>query len=322
MALVRVWENATQRRMYITGGIGSNHYGATPHYQKVWEAFGLDYELPNATGYNETCANIALAMWSLRMTSLTAEARYTDIVEKVIYNAGISGVSADGEHFCYTNPLRWFGENHELLSNDAPGRWQTFSCYCCPPQLTRTLAHLSEWVYGIGEDTIWVHLYGGTKLKTTMPDGSLLALEQSTQYPWEGMVAIKINQAPTNELKINLRIPAWADESEVRLNNETISESVQPGTYLEIKKQWQAGDTIHLKLPMIPKLMAGHSRIEETRNQVAIMRGPVVYCLESQDLPKGVDLSDVYLPLDAKLSAIHEPDLLGRCHDPSYPIGP
>ena len=310
-ALVRIWENATQRRMYITGGIGSHHYGATPRHQRVHEAFGLDYELPNATGYNETCANIALAMWGLRMASLTGEGRYSDIVEQVMYNAGLSGVSIVGEHFCYTNPLRWYGKNHELLSNDSQGRWQTFTCYCCPVQVTRTLAHLPEWVYGIGDDSVWVHLYGGNQLKTTLPDGSTLVLEQTTQFPWDGAVEINIDQAPSSDFTLHLRIPAWADGAEVRLNGEPLLEPVQPGTYLEIKRVWQAGDSLHLKLPLIPKMIASHPQVEETRNHVAIMRGPIVYCLESLDLPENIDLQNVYFPLEAPLEVEQKPDLLG-----------
>lgn len=310
-ALLPIWESATQRRMYITGGIGSHHYGGSPRHDRVWEAFGLDYDLPNAIGYNETCANIALAMWSLRMASLTAEARYSDIVERVMYNAGISGVSIDGEYFCYTNPLRWYGLNHELLSNDSQGRWQTWECYCCPVQVTRTLAHLHEWVYGIGDNTVWVHLYGGNQLKTTLPDGSLLTLEQKTRFPWDGAVEIEIEQAPPRDFSLHLRIPAWADGAEVRLNGKAFQKSVQPGTYLEIRRVWQAGDLVHLELPLIPKIIVSHPQVEETRNHVAVMRGPVVYCLESHDLPENIGLQKVYLPLDATIEAEQNPDLLG-----------
>ena len=309
-ALVRIWESATQKRMYITGGIGSNHYGATPRHLRVHEAFGLDYELPNAAGYNETCANIALAMWGLRMASITGESHYSDIMEQVMYNAGISGVSTDGEHFCYTNPLRWYGEDQELLSNDSQGRWQTWTCYCCPVQVTRTIAHIHEWVYGISNDSVWVHLYGGNKLNTTLPDGSPLALEQITQFPWEGAVEIKIDQAPTREFSLQLRIPAWAEGAEVMINGKSLN-NVQAGTYLEIKRAWQAGDSIQLNLPLTPKMIGSHPHVEETRNHAAIMRGPVVYCLESLDLPEDVELHDVYLPLSANIDVNPNPDLLG-----------
>lgn len=312
-AIVRIWENATGRRMYITGGVGSSHWAGTARRQPVHEAFGRDFELPNATGYNETCANIALAMWSHRLGHLTAESRYGDVVERVLYNAGLSGVSIDGDTFCYTNPLRWYGEDHDLLSNDSRQRWATYTCYCCPVQVTRTLAHLHEWVYGIGHgdhDGLWIHQFAGSRLTTELADGSPIAVEQVTNYPWEGSVRITVDAAPERELSIHLRIPAWAGGATVAVNGDSLDAPVA-GTYLRIERTWRQGETIELQLPMEPTLMAAHPKAEEARNQVALTRGPVVYCLESVDLPAGVTVADVHVPRDVDLGPSHRDDLLG-----------
>lgn len=309
-AITRIWDNATQRRMYITGGIGSNHFGGTARRQPVHESFGRDYELPNASGYNETCANISLAMWGLRMAGLTGEARYTDVVERVMFNAGISGVSVDGDTFCYTNPLRWYGDEHDLSSNDAMQRWATFTCYCCPVQVIRTMAHMHEWVYGLGEGGLWVHQFAGSKLSTTTNDGSTIALEQTTNYPWDGAVKILISEAPAGPFNLHLRIPEWSDGTTVSVNGEPLN-NVTPGTYLDIERTWAAGDSIEIDMPMEPTLMAAHHKAEEARNQVAVVRGPVVYCLESVDLPDGVSIENVHMARDATIEATHEADLLG-----------
>lgn len=312
-AVVRIWENATQRRMYITGGIGSNHWAGTARRQPVHESFGRDYELPNASGYNETCANIALAMWSLRLTGLTGESRYSDVVERVMYNAGISGVSIDGDTFCYTNPLRWYGEEHDLLSNDTLERWPTYTCYCCPVQVIRTMAHMHEWIYGIGQGEhggLWIHQFAGSTINTTLGDGASLALRQGTNFPWDGAVAISIETAPADDVSLHIRIPDWATGTTVSVNGEPVDE-VAAGAYLEIRRSWSSGDTISVDLPMAPTLMAAHPKAEEARNQVALMRGPVVYCLESIDLPAGVEMADVHVPRDVAVEAAHEDDLLG-----------
>lgn len=132
-ALERIWTDVTTRKMYITGAVGAFHHSSSPHRDSVHEAFGLSHQLPNAIAYNETCANIGNAMWNWRMLQLTGEARFADIVEQVIYNSGLSGMSIDGKRFCYTNPLRWYAGDHEYENRDPGGRWFTHNCYCCPP---------------------------------------------------------------------------------------------------------------------------------------------------------------------------------------------
>ena len=308
-ALERIWTNMTERRMYLTGGIGSWHGGRSERFDEVYESFGLDYQLLNATAYNETCANISNAMWNWRMLKVTGEAKYADVVERVIYNAGISGLSADGKGLCYTNPLRWYGESHELLKNDIQGRSSVWTGSCCFPQLARTIPHIQEWVYGVEEDGLWVHLYGSNKLETTLPDGTPLNLRQETSYPWDGEVKLTVERVKQGPFSLKLRVPEWATGTSIMVNGEASEVAPVPGSYTEIKRQWSAGDEVVLNMPMPPRLVRSHPRVEANRNHVAVMRGPLVYCLESDDLPDGVGVSDVYFPLDLELTPRFDPNL-------------
>ena len=190
-ALQRIWADVVSNKLYLTGAVGAHHFSASIRRDPVHEAFGLPHELPNATAYTETCANIGQGMWAWRMAALTGDARYGDVLEQVIYNSGLSGMSADGTRFCYTNPLRWHGAEHRRLSHDTPERWFTHTCYCCPPQVARTIARLHRWAYGLADDAVWVHLYGGSRLQTEVAGGALV-LTQETDYPWDGTIVITL----------------------------------------------------------------------------------------------------------------------------------
>ncbi|MCY4063240.1 MAG: glycoside hydrolase family 127 protein [Chloroflexi bacterium] len=316
-ALERIWENAIHSKMYVTGGTSAQHHGASerPEFggsaSDVHEAFGYEYSLPNATAYNETCANIANAMWNWRMLNLTGDAKYSDVVELVLYNSMLSSMSLDGLRFCYTNPLRWYGAEHPLLSQDTYERWRLLYCYCCPTNTARTIALLHNWVYSRSDDRLWVHLYGSSSVNTTLPDGSAFALTQETDYPWDDVARISIDAAPAHEVALMLRIPGWCDAAGLRVNGESSDRSLTPASYIEIKRAWKAGDVIELSLPMRPRLIKAHPKAEEIRNHVAVMRGPLVYCLEGHDLPDGVSILDVYAPDDMGLTASREDDLLG-----------
>jgi hypothetical protein len=294
--------------MYITGAVGTYHHGISQRGDRVHEAFGLDYQLPNSTAYNETCANIGNAMWNYRMLSVTGDARYTDVMEKVIYNSGLSPISIDGEHFCYTNPLRWHGAQHDVLSHDTPERWVTHDCYCCPPQVARTVASMQNWAYSLSNQGVWIHLYGSNAL-TTEVRGETLELTQETDYPWDGVVTLTVNQATSRAFGLFLRIPGWTDTAQITLNGEQMHATV--GSYHEIHRVWKVGDEVRLCLDMAPRFVRSHPRVEENRNQVAVMRGPVVYCLESLDLPANNALADVYVPRDVVLKPQYTPDVLG-----------
>ena len=194
-ALERIWNDIVATKLYLTGAVGADHFSASIRNDPVHEAFGLPHDLPNATAYTETCANIGQGMWAWRMAALTGDAHYGDVLEQVLYNSGLSGMSADGTRFCYTNPLRWYGSEHRGMSNDTPERWFTHICYCCPPQVARTIARLHRWAYGLADDAVWVHLYGGSRLQAEVAGGALV-LEQKTDYPWDGAIAITLEEAP------------------------------------------------------------------------------------------------------------------------------
>ena len=313
--LQRIWDNAIQSKMYITGGTSAQHHGASQRPEfggaatEVHEAWGHEYSLPNATAYNETCANIANAMWNWRMLNLSGDAKYSDIVELVLYNSMLSSMSLDGINFCYTNPLRWYGAEHPLLSQDRYQRWYTLFCYCCPTNTARTLALLHNWVYSQSDEGLWVHLYGSSSLNATTPGGEI-ALSQETDYPWEGTVRITIDAAPADEVALHLRIPGWTSGAELRVNGEALDVDATPQSYAVVRRAWRAGDKLELHLPMRPRLIKAHPKAEEIRNHVAVMRGPLVYCLESFDLPDDASILDVYAPDDMGLQA-EMSDLLG-----------
>ena len=315
--LRRIWDNAVLSKMYITGGTSAQHHGSSqrPEFRgragEVHEAFGYEYSLPNATAYNETCANIAHAMWNWRLLNLSGDAKYADIVELVLYNSMLSSMSLDGITFCYTNPLRWYGAEHPLLSQDAYERWFISGCYCCPTNTARTIALLHNWHYSTSAEGLWIHLYGSNSVNTTLADGSAIALTQQTDYPWDDAVRITVDAAPAQEVALMLRIPGWCDAAALSINGEPQEAPLTPGSYVEVKRGWQAGDVIELSLPMRPRMIKAHPKAEEIRNHVAVMRGPIVYCLEGVDLPDEVSILDVYAPDDMALTTSREEDLLG-----------
>ena len=316
-ALERIWDNAVNSKMYITGGTSAQHHGASQRPEfggqagSVHEAFGYEYSLPNATAYNETCANIAHAMWNWRLLNLSGDAKYTDIVELVLYNSMLSSMSLDGITFCYTNPLRWYGAEQPLLSQDAYERWFISRCYCCPTNTARTIALLHNWVYSTSDEGLWLHLYGSNSVKTSLADGSAFALTQQTDYPWDDSVRITIDAAPAQEVALMLRVPGWCDAASLSINGEPGAAPLTPASYAEVKRTWKAGDVIELSLPMRPRMIKAHPKAEEIRNHIAVTRGPIVYCLEGLDLPEGVSILDVYAPDEMNLTASRESELLG-----------
>jgi len=323
-ALERLWRDVSEGKMYVTGGIGALHFGESQRVRlKRWprdsvhEAFGAPYQLPNRTAYNETCANIAYAMWNWRMLGLTGDAKYGDVMERVLYNSMLSGIGIAGRDFFYTNPLRRDGAEVPLLSNDSAARWPDTTpaspvhCFCCPPNVARTLAELQGWAYGLSDTEIWVHLYGGNVLDTRLGGGSQVRLVQNTDYPWDGRVAFTFEKTPDRELALVLRIPGGAPRAAVRINGQPAAAECRPCSYLPLKRRWSAGDRVELDLPMQVTPIESHPLVEETRNHVAIQRGPIVYCLESPDLPPGVDIHQVRLPRDARWTVRHQRELLG-----------
>jgi DUF1680 family protein len=311
--LRKIWTNVATRKMYITGACGSLYDGASPDGSKeqkqiarVHQAYGRDYQLPHSTAHNETCAAIGNVLWNWRMLQISGDAKYADVLELTLYNALLAGVSLDGKRFFYTNTLR------QLDTMPADLRWsrnreEWISCYCCPPNVARLIAQASSFACGRSTRGVWVHLYGASTLDTTLADGQRMRLRQETDYPWDGRVRLIIES--DSEASLYLRIPSWADGATVVVDNKTIA--AEPGRYLELRRKWTKGDVVELTLPLKARLIEANPLVEEARNQVAVQRGPLVYCLESPDLPKGVGIQSVSLPRNVKLTPRFDKNVLG-----------
>lgn len=315
--LAALWTNVVTRKMYVTGGVGALYDGAAPygakdqkHITRVHQAYGRNYELPNLTAHNETCANIGNALWNWRLFLATGEARYMDVVELELYNSILSGVGLDGTNYFYSNPLR-VTDPMPVNLRWPPTRVPFNSSFCCPPNLLRTVAESSGYAYSKSPGALWVNLYGSSIVNTRLADGLSVGLEQSTEYPWDGKVRLRITHAPGNEFALRLRIPDWAKGATLQVNHGPVDRSLIADAYHEIRRRWQAGDQVLLKLPMPVRRLEANPFVEEDTGEVAIQRGPVVYCLESVDLPAGIRVSDIRLPTDLRLTPRHDRHLLG-----------
>lgn len=300
-ALEAIWRDVAHRKMYVTGATGALYDGASPDGSKshsaiqlVHQAYGRPYQLPNVTAYNESCATIGFALWNWRMLAIEAEARFADLLELALYNGVLPTISLDGKEFFYRNTLRQLDDlPFELRWSEK--REPYISCFCCPPNIVRTIAEVGAYAYSTSPRGLWVHLYGANVLDTRLSDGSTLRLRQETEYPWDGKIAITIEKTPKEEHSLFLRVPAWAEEAQLTVNGKPVGASPRSGQYHEIRRFWSSGDRIELVLPMPVQLLEAHPLVEEARNQVAVRRGPIVYCLESTDLPNHVRIEDVAL---------------------------
>src|SRR5829696_2428175 len=290
-ALERLWHNMTTRRMYVSGGIGSRYED---------EAYGEDYELPNARAYAETCAAVGSVMWNWRMLSIDGDARYADLLEHTLYNAALPGLSLDGHSHFYQNPLSDSGAHR---------RSPWFDVACCPPNVARLLASLPGYFYGVSDEGVWVHLYAEGTAEVSLDDARTVVLRQRTQYPWDGDVEIEVDGE--REFALMLRIPAWCEEGvAIEINGQPFGGSASPGSYAEIRRAWRPGDKVRLTLPMPVRWVECHPYVAEDAGRVAIMRGPLLYCVEQVDNP-GLDLRDIVLPAEASFSVRFRADLLG-----------
>jgi len=308
-ALDAIWHDLAERKLYITGGCGALYDGVSPNgttydqpsIQQVHQAYGQDFELPNLDAHNESCANIGNMLWNWRMLLATGKAAYADMLEQVAYNSLLGAVNLDGSGYFYTNPLavnqdityqlRWSKVREPYISY----------CNCCPPNTIRTIAEMQNYLYGVSDEGLYVHLYGGSTLKTVLPGGEKLELTQETDYPWEGKVLLKIQKAPKKEFSMFLRIPGWERAATVAVNNEIVAGEIKGGSYFELNRKWKKGDEVTLVMDIRPFLVQSNPLVEENRNMVAVQSGPVVYCLESEGLPEGIRLSDVMIPLDTDM---------------------
>jgi DUF1680 family protein len=305
-SLASIWKDVVSTKLYLTGGIGS---------RDTFESFGEDYELPNRTAYTETCAAIGNDLWNHRMFLATGEARFLDVMERVLYNGALSGVSAKGDTFFYTNPLESEGE---------VDRVPYFEVACCPANLARLLAHLPGFVYARRGDEIFVNLYVASEANVELPSGPVRVV-QETRYPWDGRVSIELSPEKPVDLTVHLRIPGWArgepvpgdlyrfvgNEPEppvLRLRGREVPISVASG-FASLRQVFEPGDTIELSLPMPVRRVESHSAVEANRGKLALQRGPLVYAAEAVD--NGGRVLDLVLPRDSELTESYREDLLG-----------
>ena len=312
--LYAIWDDLTSTKTYITGGNGALYDGVSPDgisykppfIQKTHQAYGRDYQLPNITAYNETCANIGNMLWNYRMLLLTGKAKYADVMELDLYNSILSGVDLNGTHFFYTNPLaqkkdfpyvmRWMGPRfaYNIYSN------------CCPPNVVRTVAEVNNYAYSVADDGVYVNLYGGNELNTKFKNENL-QIAQTTNYPWDGNIQFTVKAAPKKvETAIYLRIPGWSNGAEIIVNGKPANVSIESGEYAVLSAKWKVGDVIQLNIPMPVMKIEANPLVEESKNQVAIKRGPVVYCLESADFAAGTEIFDIVMPLKADLKPVNK----------------
>jgi DUF1680 family protein len=279
-----LWNDMTTTKMYVTGGVGSRSDG---------EAFGDAYELPNFRAYGESCAAIGNMMWNWRMLAVTGDAKFTDVMERALYNGINSGMSLDGTLYCYRNPLAFDPSTGDKIRNP----W--YDVTCCPPNLERTFGSLPGYFYSTSADGIYAHLYDNSELNWRLENGVGLKVVQKTNYPWDGAVEIAVTPAEATEFTFYLRIPGWADHAQVTVNAKVFP-GATPGSYLPIRRRWSAGDVIRLTVDVVPQVIEANPRVADDSGRVAIQRGPLIYCLEEIDQPSGIALSDVAVNPDRR----------------------
>lgn len=274
-----LWSHLVDRNLYITGGFGPSASN---------EGLTFDYDLPNETAYAETCASVALVFWASRMLGRGPDVQYADVMEQALYNNALAGLSLDGTQFFYDNPLESRGDHH---------RWTWHRCPCCPPNISRLVASVGSYFYGVSQDEVAVHLYNSGTAEVEVA-GASVTLTQATGYPFEGGVRIAVDPAAPTRFTLSLRVPGWAAGHALRLNGEAVTAEPEAG-YLRITRNWAPGDSLELDLDLSPRRVFAHPRVTPDQGRTALMRGPLVYCLEEVD--NGPDLNSLVLPDDAPL---------------------
>ena len=306
-AMDKIWSNVVGKKIYLTGGIGASG---------SWEGFAKNYELPNASAYNETCASIANIMWNERMFSLKGEAKYIDVLERTLYNALLSGVGMSGDLFFYPNVLESFG-THERA------KW--FSCACCPPNVARLIASIGGYLYSVKDNQLYVNLFSPNSVEANLKDG-VVKLKEATNYPWDGKVKFTVEpQSANQEFTLKIRVPGWAQNQPIpsdlyifndnqtekvflTLNGKLIPLNLDKG-FASIKRKWNSGDVVEIILPMEIRRITANEKVDADLGKVAIQRGPLVYAAEWKDNKDGY-VRNILLPDESQLSVKIEKDLL------------
>lgn len=312
-AIDKIWENVVYKKIYVTGGIGARHSG---------ESFGDNYELPNESAYNETCAAIANCMWNHRMFLLKGDAKYYDVLERTLYNGFLAGISMEGDKFFYPNPLACNAKY--AFNQGALTRKPWFDCSCCPSNIVRFLPSLPGYIYAVQDNDLFINLFISNEAEIKIGEFDT-RIVQTSNYPWNGKIKIEVIPKITSEFNIKLRIPGWSvnqpipgdlytylvksnKKISVRLNGKEVKLDIKDG-YLTINKKWKKGDEIILNLPMEIRMVESHKKVVSNKNRLAIERGPIVYCVEGIDNKE--EVFNLLLPEFAPITTQWKPDLLG-----------
>ncbi len=308
--LFPVWRNAIHQKTYINGGNAALYTGVSPYgvfnglhgarTSPVHQAYGYEYQLPNITAYNETCGALGDIMWNLRMFAIDPRAEYFDVIERTMLNLTIAAVSLDGDRYFYENMLRRTPD----LDFDVVWpreRMNTLSCFCCPPNMARFITESSEYAYMQSPDSVWTGLYGASHLRARLANGAAFTLRQKTRYPWDGKIQFTFEEIERDvPFTLKLRIPGWVQSGAVRINGVPTAalDRKTAGTYYDVPVDTIKGTEIELELDMPVRKTIAHTRVEEDLNQIAVERGPLVFCLESCDT-EARDLGRLMIPADA-----------------------
>lgn len=298
-----LWNNVTLEKMYITGGVGAESHG---------ERFAFSYHLPNESSYNETCAAIGLAMWAARMLQTAADIRYSDVLERVVYNGVISGLSLSGDSYFYANHLQCMPavyENRiERQTRMFPVRQADFPVSCCPANLTRFTESVGGYAMTRNEGAVYVHLYMDSETTVRM-DGQEITLIERTAYPWEEKIVFRIQSKESCAFTLGLRIPGWCREYTLTVNGKRLEGVETEKGYVRLYRDWRPDDTVELVLFMQPTLMEANPNVRMDCGRAAIQCGPFVYCLEEED--NGKNLFDITIGGDVIIEKHYDPNLLG-----------
>lgn len=276
-----LWHDVMATKMYITAGLGPSAHN---------EGFTHDYDLPNETAYAETCASVALIFWAQRMLHLDLDGQYADVLERALYNGALSGLSRDGRHYFYANPLE---------SKGTATRWEWHTCPCCTMNVARLIGSVGGYFISHSKNEIAFHLYGGISSTVELEHGQV-KLRETSNYPWSGDIKIEIETENPFEFSLNLRIPGWCKGATVQINGEEISTTATVRDYLPIKRTWAKGDVVTLNLPMPAQRVYANPAVSMDVGRVALSRGPLVYCIEEIDNPGGA-VQRLKLPRNSEL---------------------
>lgn len=301
-ACKRIFDNIAERRMYITGSVGSAGFG---------ERFSCDYDLPNHSNYSESCASIALAMFCKRMLEIEKDGRYADVMENALYNTTLAGMNLDGDRFFYVNPLEVDPEackKNTDLAHVKPVRQTWFGCACCPPNIVRTLASLGQYIYSAGEDELYVNLYVSNQTSCSI-GGRDARISVASGYPFDGAVKVAVESTSGEPFTLALRVPKWTTLKKLTVGGEELKGTVIEKGYLKLHRSWEGRTEILLELEMPARLVYANPKVRADVGRAAVVKGPVVYCLEEAD--NGKNLPTVEIPADAVLEEVYEEGLLG-----------